>query len=136
MIVPKAVYEYFVNGIPVEETIKNSTNIFDFCIGERSKSDSWFEIRKVVNGKYVTEKLPKTIRYYISNDGDVFKKCYDKGSEQYLVAHPQKGRYYKQTLFNKYVKKSMSDYNIDYSYYIKNAKKEIAHFFENQNKLL
>jgi len=30
-IVPKAVAEYFLNGVPIEETVMKSTDIYDFC---------------------------------------------------------------------------------------------------------
>ena len=31
-IVPIALYEYFINGISIEQTIKNHKNIYDFCL--------------------------------------------------------------------------------------------------------
>jgi hypothetical protein len=66
-IVPIALQEYFINKIPVEETIKNHTNIYDFCLGTKSIGQN-----KLVhfNKKNNTEiELQKINRFYISNEG-------------------------------------------------------------------
>ena len=71
LIVRIALFNYFTEDIPIEDTIRNHKNIFDFCIGRRTKSDSrFFYLDKNAN-KY---DLSKTIRYFISNKGVVIKK--------------------------------------------------------------
>lgn len=62
-IIPKAVYEYFVNGVGVETTIRNHKNIFDFCAGVRARSTdikgkSWYELHSINNSikKYSYEE--------------------------------------------------------------------------------
>lgn len=75
-IVPLALSKYFLEDAPVEETIKNHTNIYDFCktfsvkgnfIGETYELDE--------NGLEINHtKTSKTNRYYLSNDGIKFRK--------------------------------------------------------------
>lgn len=54
-IVPIALKEYFVNKVPVEETVKKHTNIYDFCIRQKSSKNFHYEgypVRK--RGKKLT----------------------------------------------------------------------------------
>lgn len=62
-IIPRAVYEYFVNNIPIEQTIKNHQNIFDFCAGVKARSTekkgkAWYELHSINNSikKYSYEE--------------------------------------------------------------------------------
>lgn len=113
-----AVFNYFTKNIPVEETIRNHTNIFDFCIGVRTKSDSkFFYLDR--NGKEYP--LSKTIRYFISNKGVVIKKRMTESQEvSYLNKHPQKGKAWYQTVLNR-IDSDQKSYDINHSYYIKQA---------------
>jgi hypothetical protein len=42
-IIPKAWYEYFVNGVNPEDYLKTNRNIFDYCAGVKLKGDWKFE---------------------------------------------------------------------------------------------
>ena len=69
-IIPIALEKYYVDGIPVEETIRNHTNIYDFCIRQKASRDFHYEgISK--SDKKIYKKL---IRYYISNEGEKILK--------------------------------------------------------------
>lgn len=69
-IVPIALEKYYVDGIPVEETIKNHKNIYDFAIRQKATKDFHYEgVSK--NGTSVYKKL---IRYYVSNVGEKLLK--------------------------------------------------------------
>jgi hypothetical protein len=133
-IIAKAVYEYWVNNTPIEETIKNHKNIFDFCAGVKSswsekKGRSKYELFRVVKGKIEVKKLSKTVRYYISKEGSTLIKKYEDGSFEQVEAPVANGKKvykeWKVTYFNKSYQLDMEDYNIDYSYYIYNARKWI-----------
>lgn len=72
-IVAKAIVEYFVNGTPVEETINNSTNIFEFQLIAKAGA-KYKEAYHLVDG----EKLPvqKVNRIYATTDkryGKIYK---------------------------------------------------------------
>lgn len=125
-----AIYNYFLYNKPVEETIINHDNIFDFCIGVRAKQDSKFVAISNINTRY---NLPKTIRYIISKKGMIYKKLYSNGGQEYLNAHPQKGRSYYSTLLNKINDKDPKKYDINYQYYITQANAEIEKFQQKPN---
>ncbi len=119
LIIRIALFNYFVKGIDVEETIRNHTNIYDFCIGVRNKADSKFMyLDKNAN----SFDLPKTIRYYISTSGVVIKKRFNDGRTHYLDVHPIKGKTWYQTLATN-IKDAKN--NINYTFYIKDAKDQI-----------
>lgn len=69
-IVPIAIREYFVNNTPIEHTIKNHTNIYDFCI--RQKASRFFHYEGV--NKNTVNIYNKLIRYYVSNSGEKLYK--------------------------------------------------------------
>jgi hypothetical protein len=134
-IIPKAVHDYWVYNTPVETTIKNHNNIFDFCAGVKSKKseqkgNAHYEMWKVVKGQIVKEKLSKTVRYFISKKGGTLIKFYETGDFEQVEAPVTNGKQiikdWKITYFNKsYKLDNFEDYNIDYSYYISKAKKWI-----------
>lgn len=134
-IIPRAVHDYWVKGIPIEDTIYNHTNIFDFCAGVKAKKSdkkgySHYELHYVKDNNVFKEKLSKTVRYYISNKGATLIKVYETGDWEHVEAPVRKGnkiiKDWKVTYFNKSIKyTNMKDYNIDYNYYVINARKWI-----------
>lgn len=122
-IIQLALSDYFVKGISVEETIKNHRNIYDFCGRQKFTRDSYgetHEIRYKDNNSYHhIEKQQRNVRYYISNSKTTFVKVYTKGSTEMI----NKG--FNVTIFNKFEEKEWNDYNINYSYYIKECYKII-----------
>jgi hypothetical protein len=130
-VVALAVYNYWVKGVSVEDTIKNHKNIFDFCAGVRAKKSdkkglSRYELHSLEEGRLKKEKLSKTVRYFISNKGKYLIKVYpeNNNSWEHVEAPLKRGssqKEWKVTYFNKYYE--ANDYNIDYSYYIYNANK-------------
>jgi hypothetical protein len=121
-----AVSQYLIHGIPVEETITKHTDIFDFCIGVRAKSNSWYELRGVKSRYIHDRKLSKTVRFFISTNGSVMMKHYSDGKVAHVNAPLRSGNKFKYrlvTIFNHYY--DSDDYKIDYSYYIHECKKLI-----------
>jgi hypothetical protein len=117
-IVPIALKEYFINNIPIEQTIKNHKNIFDFCIRLKLKKSTEGIYNYVENGIVIKNKLPRTTRYYISKKGGTILKHHNSTNR---IEGVNIGC--RTTLFNNYVEKE--DYNIDYTYYIKECYKII-----------
>jgi len=138
-IIPYSVYEYWVNGIPVEETIRNHKNIFDFCAGVKSKysgerGQSSYELHAIAIQDLKITKLSKTVRYYIckqNHDGYLMKR-YSGGVIEQVEAPARKGRIFKDwkvKYFNKSFKvDDFADYNIDYQYYIMKANEWVNEF--------
>ena len=119
-IVPIALEKYFVEGIPVEETIKNHKDIFDFCLMTRcpKKFDLYYYYMK--DGQIHKDKLSKTTRYYASKKGGTLFKINNEtqGKTGVLI-----GQYV--TLFNKYHELPFEEYDIDYNFYINECNKII-----------
>ena len=120
LIIRKAIYNYFINNTPVEETIKSSRNIFDFCGAVKAKRGWHFTETCFVNNERTDTVLQKTIRYYVSQPGCKILKNHVDGREIQVEA----GRWL-QTVYNKHEEKSWEDYNIDYRFYIQKANKEL-----------
>jgi hypothetical protein len=118
-IVPIALKEYFINGVPIDETIKNHKDIFDFCLRLKTNSSCTptFTYLDKESQRPKTIKLARTTRYYISNTGGVLTKVFDDGRETGVNIG------FSATLFNKYEEKPMEEYNLNYQFYIREANK-------------
>ena len=120
-IVPIAISEYFLNNIPIRETIKNHKNIFNFCKRFKTTEGWKSEIRYLDfkdNIPYQrVDKQQKNIRYFISNKGSTLMKVHRDGRESNI----EKG--FLITLFNNEF--DSKDYNINYNYYISECNKII-----------
>ena len=142
-IIPRAIHNYWVNNIPVENTIKNHKNIFDFCAGVRAKSSdkkgaSKFELWQIIDGILTIKKLSKTVRYFISKNGGTLIKHFEDNTFAQVEAPIMKGnkliKEWKVTYFNKSYQIPIEEYNIDYTYYIYKAKEQIE-AIENKQQL-
>lgn len=118
-IVPLAVKDYFVYGKPIRETIKNDTDIFDFCLRLKVNSSADAMFRTLRNGEIVDDKLDRTTRYYISNNGGTLYKQFKDGRQIGVNIG------FGATIFNKYEEKPIEDYKINYQFYIAEAQKLI-----------
>lgn len=121
-IVPLAVKNYFVYGTPVEETIKNHTDIFDFCLQLKCNSSSVAECISIdKSGKQIVTKLDRTTRYYMSNSpyAGILQKRFNDGR----IIGVNVGN--AVIIFNKFVEKPFNDYCINYRFYITEANKLI-----------
>jgi hypothetical protein len=119
-IVRIALEKYFFNGIPVEKTINEHTNIYDFCMRFRVDKDYIAQYKYIDENNIKIKNLTKTTRYYISNNGgQLLKKKTTNGS----ITGVNVG--FISTIFNQYVEKPMDEYNINYKFYILEAKKII-----------
>jgi hypothetical protein len=123
LIIPKALYAYFVKGIMPEDFLASNKNIFDYCGAVKAKSGWHFENRMIKDGIPVSQKLQKIIRYYISNDGSKLVKCHNDGREIQVEAGQ-----WMQTTVNQLDADSLDfdSCNIDLKYYIENIYKEIT----------
>ncbi len=130
-IVPIALRAYFVDGISIEETIRNHKNVFDFCIGMKAtKGNAFYTIDN--NGRET--KLQKTIRFIISNKGvNILKTEGEK--RKVVIGHPQKGKAYYKTVLNKCTDSDATKYNICYDYYITECRKIVVQVEKNQLEL-
>jgi|TARA_Y100000289_G_scaffold27067_1_gene26654 hypothetical protein len=122
LIIPKAIYYYFIHDILPEEYLSQNKNILDYCIGGKSKGD-WQQVsRTVKEGKFHEEKLQKINRYYISKTGVKIIKV-NKNDQREIQLESGK---WLQTLYNKMkVEPQWENYNIDKVYYLSAIEQEI-----------
>jgi hypothetical protein len=114
-VIATALYEYFVNDIPLKDTIENHKDIYDFCKAQKIGGQFKAEYHEFKRGKLKIIESQKTNRYYVSTTQSKFYKRKDNGSLNDLCAG------YNVELFNDYVEKK--DYKINYRYYISAAQK-------------
>ena len=131
LIIPKALYAYFVDGVKPEKFIKENLNIFDFCGGVKIKGNWMFTEKKIENGEYSETKLQETIRYYISNKGSKIIKT-NRGDKREIQV--EAGKWLQSTMIN-YEEKPFEKYDINYDYYLEKIKKEIESLEPSTNQL-
>jgi len=120
-IVPIALERYFVNDIPVADTIHNHTNIYDFCLRQKASKD--FHYEGVANGKKTVYN--KLIRYYVSNKGEKLLKvknpdCTTNAAD---VSQVEAGEWVMHVC--NYLPPDHPLDNINYAYYIERAERII-----------
>jgi hypothetical protein len=120
-VVPIALEQYFVNNIPIADTIMGCKNIFDFCLRQKASKDFHYEgINKKTGETSVYNKL---IRYYVSNTGEKLLKvknpsCDTNAAE---ISQVEAGEWV-MCVCNHLSKDHPLD-NINYDYYIERANK-------------
>lgn len=124
-----ALEKYFINNIKPEETIKNHTNIYDFCKRLKVTKGWKTEYHHILGEEKQIDVLSKHTRYYLSTKGGGLYKKHNDGR---LISAESKKTV---SIFNKYIKKDMINYNIDYKYYISETYKIIMSIDDGQLKL-
>jgi len=125
-IIPIALKNYFVNHVPVKETIKNAKDIKQFLIGEKTGKQWTVE--------YLSVPVQQVNRYYVSVSGAYLDK--KKQVKPHLEKHPAYGDIMVKEsvsrmnskpvqILNKFDNRSIEDYKIDYQYYISECNKII-----------
>lgn len=115
-IIPKAVISFFKDGISVEDTIKNCTDIRDFLMSEKT-GKQW-------HVEYMNEEQQRTNRFYAStNGGYLWKWKYSNDSD--IKSYQNMLTASGVTLLNKFDNKPIEERKINYRYYIMEAYKII-----------
>ena len=130
LIIPKAIYAYFTNGVKPEDFLAANQNIFDYCAGIKAKSGWYFEMRSVQEGELVSTKLQKIVRYYVSSRGGKLVKCHTDGR----LIQVESGQWLQTTVNEIIETKRFESYGINTSYYLDQIYKEI-HQIEKEKSL-
>jgi hypothetical protein len=122
LIIPKAIYNYFIHDIMPQTYLDENRNILDYCIGGKSKGD-WKQVaRYIKDGVYNEDELQKINRYYISKSGVKIIKV-NKNDKREIQLESGK---WLQTVFNKLkVEPKWETYNINKGYYLEAIEQEI-----------
>ena len=142
-IIPHALHEYFVNDIPVEETINNHSDIHDFCMAKKiGPTYECVMFRRLVRngpkGAYLkSTEVQRTNRYFVTDNseyGGVLQKIkYIKDSRGFPLKDPDKGKPTNVCSGELvYLANNMrtlpSNLKPKYSWYVKEARKIINEF--------
>jgi len=120
-IVPIALEHFFVHDVPVGDTIRNHTNIYDYCLRQKASKDFHYEGHSKEN-RTVYNKL---IRYYVSNTGEKLLKVKNENSDSTAVDVSQvEAGEWLMTVCNHLTPKHPLD-NINHAYYIERAERII-----------
>jgi hypothetical protein len=120
-IVPIALEQFFVNDVPVGDTIRNHTNIYDFCLRQKASKDFHYE----GHSKETKTVYNKLIRYYVSNTGEKLLKVKNENSDSTAVDVSQvEAGEWLMTVCNHLTPNHPLD-NINHAYYIERAERII-----------
>ena len=116
-IVARCLYEYYVNGKSLFDTVHDAEDILDFCISQKSGRDFNIEYRT----EDETESLQKTNRFYISNSGGSMMKINKTNGKEIGIYVGETAK-----ILNDHDKNLPIDsYDIDYNFYMEEAMKYI-----------
>jgi len=126
LIIPKAIYHYFIHDILPKDYLESNKNIFDYCIGSKSKGD-WKQMSRCIkNGVYEEKEIQKINRYYICKtehpEACKITKVNKKDNREIQLEAGQ----WMQVLFNKVdIKPKWDLYKINQNYYFQLIESEI-----------
>ena len=120
-IIPKAVINYFTKNIPVQDTIRQCTDIKDFLMTQNV--DKKFKV--LYNDKYIQ----RINRFYASTNGCYMYKVNPEGKYENMLTKSG------VTVLNTFDDMDIKDRHINYTYYIGEANKIITDFVCQQLEL-
>jgi len=123
LVIPKAVYAFFIDNISPEQYLESNTNIFDYCGGVKAKGEWELNELGIKNGIVFSKTLQKVTRYYISKKGSKLIKVNKADGRKIQV---EAGKWL-QTEYNTHnPSKSFTEFDIHKEYYLSKIYKEIA----------
>jgi DNA polymerase elongation subunit (family B) len=126
-----ALEQYFVHGIDVDYTIRNHTNIYDFCLRQKASKDFHYEgVNKTTGDKTVYNKL---IRYYVAKKGEKLLKVKNKecDSNAAEISQVEAGEWVMHVC--NHLTKEHPLTNVNFDYYIERANR-IVHKIQTEGK--
>jgi len=123
-VVPIALEQWFVHGVPVDITIRNHQNLYDFCLRQKATRSFHYEGTNRITGEVTV--YDKLIRYYVSNTGDkIFKvknpECQTRAA---AISQIEAGEWVCKVC--NYLPKGSAVDNVNYDYYIEKANRIIT----------
>ena len=143
-IVPHALHEYFVNGVPVEKTIKGHKDLHDFCMAQKvgpTYDDVWFRQLDAENARETITRVQRTNRYFVTDNtehGGVLQKIKfgkdEKGKKSKDLPIPTNVCSGELVCLANNMKLLPPGVKPKYSWYVKEVRK-VIHEFEGQLSL-
>lgn len=123
-IVAKCVTEYFINGTPVMETLRNAKSILDFCRTQNVNHKYRLEFTHVVDGKIRTDVVQRNTRFYISSTGGTLMKVESMSWNEHNEEQVKKSSLcagQRVSICNTVDDTDISELNVNYLYYYNEA---------------
>jgi hypothetical protein len=122
-VVPIALEQWFVHNIPIEHTIRNHKNLYDFCIRQKATRSFHYEGTNRSTGEVTMYN--KLIRYYVSNTGEkIFKvknpECQTRAA---AISQVEAGEWMCEV--RNFLPKNSPIDNVNYDYYIEKANRMV-----------
>lgn len=111
-IVAEAVYQYFANNTPVMDTLRNHTDILDFCKTQNVGRQFEVTYMAFIDGKWTRVVSQRHVRFYVSTKGVVLQKRHKTTGQTSSLASGKT-----VVLLNSLDDKPIEDRNISYGYY-------------------
>jgi hypothetical protein len=121
LVIPKALFNYFVKDIPPEKSLMENKNILDYCAGVKIKGNWEFQQTCMKKGVMTKTTLQKTLRYYISEKGCKIMKVNKSDKREIQL---ESGKWMQEDM-SKFQEKPWSHYFINERYYLDKIYKEI-----------
>ena len=121
LIIPKAIYHYFVYGTDPKDYLKSNRDIYDYCGGIKAKGDWSIVAVEVDKGVMKETELQKTNRYFVSNKGI---KLFRRNKMDKREIQVDSGRW-THTIYNRASAKSFDELDVNEDYYLEQIHKEI-----------
>lgn len=136
LVIPKALEQYFIHGVPIEKYVKECTDIFDFCLGVKVKRDFNLQQYTIEQGRLVEETLQEqVVRYYVSHSNCSLKKKYKAGAKKYGQKPTEVQKGWNMTAYNRHEEKPFDEYKVDYRFYLERIRKIIKEVDPNVQNL-
>jgi hypothetical protein len=121
LAIPKALEDYYVKGITIENSIKNNQSIYDFC-GRYKAYKGWSAVYNYSEkGQVIQENHGKILRYYpCTKGGGTSLKVNEDGRVHNLLANQ------KTMKFNRFFEvDNFEEYNVNHEFFITECNKII-----------
>lgn len=120
-IVAKAVENYFLYNKPVMDTLRECTDVLEFCKSQNIGKNYHVEVVAVIDGEIKRIPYQRYVRYYVSTDGEVIEKVHNSDSN--IRSRLAAGE--RVTILNTLDDLDISNRHISYKYYYQEALKII-----------
>ena len=110
-IVAEAVSNYFIDNIPIMQTLTNEKNILKFCMTQNVGKSWKLHYKYVKNGQCIDNEYQRNTRFYVANSGG----CLEKRSIDGRVTNLCAGQ--AVVPLNSLTDDDISTRNINYKYY-------------------
>lgn len=121
-----ACIEYFINKTPLEQTIRGCYDIRRFSLKERCKRSDKLILSYYNGENIITNELSRTVRFYVAKSYKKIHKEFSSGKISSIVAG------YNVEIINQLPEEF--PINIDYEFYILEAKKLVDEIEDNRSK--